>query len=40
MDSHLNTVVDVFTPAVPTKLRLTSGANGLVAGVWLYIEVK
>ena len=33
-------VTDVFTPSVPTKLRLNAGANGLAAGVWLYIEVK
>lgn len=33
-------VTDVFTTTVPTKIRLNSGENGLIAGVWLYIEVK
>ena len=33
-------VTDVFTTTVPTKLRVTAGANGLIAGVWLYVEVK
>ena len=33
-------VTDVFTPTVPTKIRLNSGENGLIAGAWLYIEVK
>ena len=33
-------VTDVFTTTVPTKIRLNSGENGLVAGVWLYLEVK
>ena len=33
-------VTDVFTTTVPTKLRVTAGANGLIAGAWLYIEVK
>ena len=33
-------VTDVYTTTVPTKLRVTAGTNNLVAGVWLYIEVK
>ena len=33
-------VTDVFTTTVPTKLRLTASTNGVVAGVWLYLEVK
>ena len=32
-------VTDVFTTTVPTKLRLNSGENSLVAGVWLRCEV-
>ena len=33
-------VTDVYTTTVPTKLRLTASTNGVVAGVWLYLEVK
>ena len=33
-------VTDVYTTTVPTKLRVTAGTNKLIAGVWLYIEVK
>ena len=33
-------VTDVYTATVPTKIRLNSGAKPLVAGVWLYLEVK
>ena len=32
-------VTDVYTTTVPTKLRLTAGANGLPAGAWLRCEV-
>ena len=32
-------VTDVFTTTVPTKLRLNASTIGLIAGVWLYIEV-
>ena len=32
-------VTDVFTTTVPTKLRLNTSANGLVAGAWLRCEV-
>ena len=33
-------VTDVYTTTVPTKLRVTAGTNKLIAGVWLYLEVK
>ena len=33
-------VTDVYTTTVPTKLRLTASTKGVVAGVWLYLEVK
>ena len=33
-------VTDVYTTTVPTKLRLTASTRGVVAGVWLYLEVK
>ena len=33
-------VTDVYTTTVPTKLRVTAGANALAAGAWLYLEVK
>ena len=32
-------VTDVYTTTVPTKLRVTANANGLIAGVWLRCEV-
>ena len=39
-NSSGTSVTDVFTTTVPTKLRVTAGANGMVAGAWLYLEVK
>ena len=33
-------VTDVYTTTVPTKLRVTASTRGVVAGVWLYLEVK
>ena len=32
-------VTDVYTTTAPTKLRVTAGANSLIAGVWLRCEV-
>ena len=32
-------VTDVFITTVPTKIRLNSGENGLIAGVWLRLQV-
>ena len=39
-NSSGSSITDVYTTTVPTKLRVTATANSLVAGVWLYIEVK
>ena len=33
-------ITDVYTTTVPTKLRLNTNKYVLVAGAWLYIEVK
>ena len=33
------TVTDVYTTTVPTKVRVTAGAKGLIDGVWLRCEV-
>jgi hypothetical protein len=38
--SSASTITDVYTTTVPTKLRVTAGISKLIAGVWLYIEVK
>ena len=38
-NSSGTSVTDVFTTTVPTKLRLNASTIGLIAGVWLYIEV-
>ena len=39
-NSSGTSVTDVYTTTVPTKLRVSAGANSLAAGVWLYLEVK
>lgn len=39
-NSSGTSITDVYTTTVPTKLRVTAGTNGLLAGVWLYMEVK
>ena len=39
-NSSGTSVTDVFTTTVPTKLRVTAGTDKLIAGVWLYLEVK
>ena len=39
-NSSGSSITDVYTTTVPTKLRVTATANSLVAGAWLYIEVK
>ena len=39
-NSSGTSITDVYTTTVPTKLRLNAGTNGLLAGVWLYMEVK
>ena len=38
-NSSGTSITDVYTTAVPTKLRLNASANGLPAGAWLRCEV-
>ena len=38
-NSSGTSITDVYTTTVPTKLRVTAGANGLPAGAWLRCEV-
>lgn len=39
-NSSGTSITDVYTTTVPTKLKVTAGTNGLLAGVWLLIETK